>query len=619
MTLNPVDRRARRGELLRWAGWFAMTNAVVMILIALRYLEVGDLSGVAAGRVFGIAMFAAHASSMAIVLLLPVFVLALLWPQRHLVTPLALAIAVATTLVLFVDTLVYQQYRFHLNSAVLAMFFSSASDEIFEFSLATKLLLALIALLVIVGQWWLARLVWRFVARSPRRYFGYPLAAALVLLFLGTNLFYAYADAVGNFAVTRQTRLLPLYEPLTAKDFLREHGFDVVTTARADIEAVGGSFDYPRLPLQTHKPDHRPNILFLVLESWRFDALSDKVTPHIAAFAENNLRFLRHRSGGNATRVGIFTLFYGIPGTYWQSALQTGTRAALVQRLDRLGYHFALYPSAPLYSPEFNRTVFAGMTGLRLTSEGDSSPARDIDANQDFIRFLQQRGPHAKPFFGFLFYDSPHAYDVPDGAPMPFQPSWDAVNYLALGDAVRPPGFVNLYKNTVHFVDTLVGKVLDTLRAQGLMDDTIIFVTGDHGQEFNDLGLGYWGHNSNYARYQTHVPLVVHWPGKGAENITYLTSHLDIAPTLMKRALGVENAFAATSVGHDLFDPGGRLPILMAKYRGYAAYTGEGYVVFPPFGGIDVRDKNYRLIEGASPPPGIIRAVLKQLSRFRGG
>src|SRR5699024_9037457 len=132
----------------------------------------------------------------------------------------------------------------------------------------------------------------------------------------------------------------------------------------------------------------------------------------------------------------------------------------------------------------------------------------------------------------------------------------------SLDDTTDPEPFFNLYKNSVHFVDSLAGKALATMRRKGLMDDSIVIITGDHGQEFNDTGLGYWGHNSNYSRFQTQVPLIIHWPGKGQGQITYLTTHYDIGATLMKRVLGVDNAFAATSVGHDLFEAGGRLPVL---------------------------------------------------------
>src|SRR5699024_5642214 len=312
MTLNPITPGVRRGELLRWAGWFAMANALAMILISLRYLDVGDLSSTGVGLLFGIAMFVAHASSMAAVLWLPVFLFAAIWPQRHIVVPLAMAIGIAATILLFADTVVYQQYRFHLNSALLALFFSDASAETFEFSAAMKLQVGLIVAGIVIGQYLLARLVWRFVTRTPGRRHGYVLASALVALFLGTNLFHAYADAAGNIAVTRQTRLLPLYEPLTAKGFLEDQGFDIAETPRSQIAAVDGSFDYPRVPLAPHPVEDKPNILFIVIDSWRFDTMTKKITPNVAAFAQENIRFMRHFSGGNATRMGVFTLFYGI-------------------------------------------------------------------------------------------------------------------------------------------------------------------------------------------------------------------------------------------------------------------------------------------------------------------
>lgn len=616
MRINPVHPGVRRGELLRWAGWFAMANALVMILVSLRYLEAGHLSSDTVGWLFGIAMFLAHASSVAILFWLPVFAFVLVWPQRHIVVPLASIIGIVAITLLYADTVVYQQYRFHLNSALLSLFFSGASAATFEFSLAMKAQIATILAAIIIGQYLLTHLVWRFITRTREHHHGYGLACALVAVFLATNLFHAYADAAGNISVTRQTRLLPLYEPLTARGFLEKHGFKIEQTPRNRIASVEGAFDYPRVPLQTHNPDNKPNILWIVVDSWRFDTMTPKITPHIAAFAKQNIRFTNHYSGGNATRIGIFTLFYGIPGTYWHSALRTRTRAAMITRLNKLNYHFAIYRSAPLYSPEFNRTVFAGIDNLRMTSDGKSSPARDIDATQDFTRFLKTRESD-KPFFGFLFLDSPHAYDLPDDAPMPFQPSWESVNFLTLDEDTNREKFFNLYKNSVHFVDNLIGKTLKQVRAQGLLDDTIIVITGDHGQEFNDTGLGYWGHNGNYSRYQTKVPLIIHWPGKGSGRVEYFTSHFDIAATLMKRVLGVENAFDSTSVGRDLFKSGQRLPIIMAEYRGYGAYTGERFVVFPPFGGIEIRNLEYHPIEGADPSPKVIQEVLRQMRWFR--
>jgi len=616
---NPIDRGARRGELLRWLGWLAMANTCVLVVVALRYLDVGDLATGAVARSFGGAMFFAHFVSIAVIALLPVLLLAALWPQRHLVAPLAWAINVALTALLLVDTLVFQQYRFHLNGALVSLFFSGASEETFEFSTAMKVQAGLVVLAVAVGQWLIARLVWRFVTHTSLQRHGYTVATACVALLLVTNVFHAYADAMGYGEVTRQTRLLPGYEPLTAKSFLEDQGFDVVSRTRATSAAYEGSLDYPRSPLKTHAPGDQPNIVFIVIDSWRFDAINDEVTPNMASFARDNQRFMQHYSGGNATRIGLFSLFYGIPGTYWHSMLHTGTRAALVSRLVDLDYRFGIFRSAPLSSPAFHRTIFNGMQDLRMTSEGDDSPARDIDANRDFLSFLEKRDDD-RPFFSLLFYDSPHAYDLPDDAPRPFQPSWDGINYLSLDEETDPTGLHNLYRNSVHFVDSLVGKALDGLRAQVDMDNTIVVITGDHGQEFNDLGLNYWGHNGNFSRFQTQVPMIVHWPGRSqpGTRVKRLTSAFDVAPTLMASALGVENAYTATSVGHDLFEPAERKPLVLARYRRYTTMTDDGFVAFPPLGSPRALDKDYRPRDEA-PPPAVIQNTLSQLSRFRAG
>ena len=615
--LNPVDRAVRRGELLRWLGWLVVVNTLVLSLIALRYLDVGDLADGWAARTFGVAMFFAHFVSVALIPLLPVMLLALIAPLRHVVVPLAWAINVVLSCLLLVDTLVFQQYRFHLNGALVALFFSDASAETFEFSTLMKIQAGLIALGVALAHAVLARLVWRFVTRTPHRRDGYAVAGAFVVLLLGTNLYHAYADAAGRGAVTRQTQLLPGYEPLTAKGFLADRGYEVARAPRTETD--GGALDYPREPLDTHRPAERPNILFIVIDSWRGDAMNAQVSPHIAEFARENTRFTRHYSGGNATRMGMFSLFYGIPGTYWQSALNSSTRPALVNRLQALGYDFGIFRSAPLSSPEFDRTIFAHMPDLRMESEGHSSPARDIDANRDFIAYLDDRDPATDPpFFGLVFHDSPHAYDLPDDAPRPFQPSWDAVNYLSLDEDTDPTGLHNLYRNSVHFVDGLIGKVFDKLEAEGLMDETIVIVTGDHGQEFNDLGLNYWGHNGNFSRYQTRVPMIVHWPGRSepGRRVEHLTSFFDVAPTLLDHALGVDNAYRATSVGHDLFEPAERLPLIMARYRRHAAMTEDGFIEFPPIGPVKAVDRDYRPRE-SGPSPAAIRDTLEQMTRFR--
>ena len=100
----------------------------------------------------------------------------------------------------------------------------------------------------------------------------------------------------------------------------------------------------------------------------------------------------------NATRIGVFSLFYSIPGTYWHRMLAQRQGPVLIERLSKLSYDMQVFRSAPLYSPEFDRTVFSQVRPVRTFSQGKSPAARDRDLTDDFIRYLDTRSK-AAPFF----------------------------------------------------------------------------------------------------------------------------------------------------------------------------------------------------------------------------
>ena len=126
---------------------------------------------------------------------------------------------------------------------------------------------------------------------------------------------------------------------------------------------------------------------------------------------------------------------------------------------------------------------------------------------------------------------------------LPFRPSAREVNYLRLDNETDPTPLLNRYRNSVHYVDALIGRVLDAMEQQGLLENSVIVVTGDHGQEFNDSRRNYWGHGSNFTRYQTGVPLLLYSPTLPPGVHRHRTTHFDIVPTLMRDHLGCGEAF----------------------------------------------------------------------------
>jgi membrane-anchored protein YejM (alkaline phosphatase superfamily) len=609
------DEPSPRRLLLRWAGWCSVANALLVIVASLRNLAVTDLPEGLLPRAFAVLMFAGQGAFLACLRLLLLVPLIFIRPARVAAMPLGTVLFVLLLATVLVDTVIYQQYRFHLNAEIFNLLLGGAAGEILVFSATMYFQAALVVIGILVGEILLVRWVWRWVRTGSGGRWGYVVAAVLATAFLAQSGIHAWADVAGYTPVTRQSRVLLAYIPITAEKLFKKLGLDI---ERADAALLardhGSNLSYPLRPLVCNTPAERPNLLFIVIDGWRFDALDEDVTPNVSRFAERSLRFTDHLSSGSATRTGIFSLFYAIPGTYWHAMLAEQRGPVFLSELLLQGYDLSVFASAKLVNPEFDRTVFVDVENLRLRSEGDGAAERDLDLTEDFLDYLDRRSPE-RPFFSMLFYDAPHAYDVPDDFPQPFQPSWDDVNYLALSDDFDPVPFHNRYLNCVRFNDALVGRVLEVLESKGLMENTVIAITSDHGQEFNENGLNYWGHDSNFSRYQVAVPLVLYWPGREGATYDHRTSHFDIVPTLMDDLLGCANDYADHSVGHHLLEPGHRDVLLLANYTDYAIVQPDRIVAVYPYG-VEVLDPRYRPIPGAALDKAVMLAALEQRARF---
>jgi membrane-anchored protein YejM (alkaline phosphatase superfamily) len=160
----------------------------------------------------------------------------------------------------------------------------------------------------------------------------------------------------------------------------------------------------------------------------------------------------------------------------------------------------------------------------------------------------------ARPRFDFLFLVSSHApYSHPPEFAK-FQPTPRISGGHIFDRDTDPKPYLNAYHNSLYYLDSLVGSILTVLRERGLYDRTWIVVTGDHGEEFNENGKGYWGHGSNFSRRQTSTPLIIKKPGQTQGRIVdRRTFHQDLAPTLMEEELGCLTDSRAYADGLNLY------------------------------------------------------------------
>ena len=109
-----------------------------------------------------------------------------------------------------------------------------------------------------------------------------------------------------------------------------------------------------------------------------------------------------------------------------------------------------------------------------------------------------------------------------------------------------------LYRCEVAYQDQQIGKLLDVVRAKGLLDSTLVVITADHGEMLGGNGL--MGHEFTLADDVLHVPLIMRLPGQleSGQRNTHPVSHLDVVPTVLD-ALG-QTEGAALLEGRSLLD-----------------------------------------------------------------
>lgn len=574
MSIFEEERVPSMRSEFRRIAWLSGLSAVAAGLISLRFLT----GGAAFGALQHVYVFFAAAGLAFIVLWLLFALLAPAtrrWPKAGGVA--SWLILSGFFIALAADTFVFQQYRFHINWPMIDLAINAGSD-IFAFSTA---MLAKIAGLAGLAAAFCAALVW-IAGKLSRVRGALGLSLALLFGYLAVNLVHAYAFAQAYKPVTVLTERIPLYRPIRANSFFAKFGL-VVKEDKVDLaSSASGTFNYPLAPLRFAEEgrlktaDGKPlNVLFLAVDSLRADMYDPKIMPNLYRIGQENIAFLDHYSSGNATRAGVFGLFYGVPPLYWHDALATGRPAAMITGLQEQGYAIGTFTTASLYRPEFYATIFSTVRPLRMNTEGPDVTARDRIASEDFIAFAKAQHAKGQPFFGFLFYDSVHAYAFPKDMKTPFPNYWKEVDNTELGPDFDPTPYFNRYKNAAYYVDQLIGKVFDDLKAAGLLENTVVFVTSDHGEEFNDGKLNYWGHNGNFSAAQIQIPLVVHWPGMPAQAVSHRTTAYDVSATVMTKILGATNPVGDFSVGTDLFSEKPRDPFVSSSYLEDAVIAGE--------------------------------------------
>lgn len=515
-----------------------------------------------------------------IILFLTLLVLPLFWSSKLL--PLIILPKLFIDLLLLGDFFLFGVYRFHLDMMFINM-------VIFDFqglglSGWIILLSSVVALFVLAMH----VLLFKKLDRLPDIQFK-KLNLALFVVFILGQLGHVVGYEYKQVAITKYTPYLPYYAPMTSSSLMNKlkakfpdvfpQKSEAPEDQVADILAndSSGLMQYPLNPLEC-KADTKPNVLVFVLESWRQDSWAEDYTPNFFQFAQGATEFSNHYSGGSVTVNGLFSLMYGLHPTYRDhlTANPYKNQSLLTRTLAEQGYDIDVYTSSNLDRFSLKAMFFGKIADENyINPTQDKTDVDDRNAVDALLKDLQT--PSGKPWFKFVFLSSSHhAYDYPEQHKMftPIETNPEAFLFDRDMDNTK---LVNDYKNSLNYLDSMFGEIWQVMEQTGQISNTLSMVTSDHGEEFNDNKLGYWGHGNNFSQYQVAVPMLVKAPGQTEKaQVSQLSGHIDVVPTILQNATKCMNPSSDYSSGFDLFNlPEKRNGMIAASYKDKAYIIDE--------------------------------------------
>jgi len=589
---------ARRTALRAVTALLAVNLPLSLVLGCLYPAATPGIGG-PLGWTFVVAALVSNTAMLYAVLWVVLALLVVVVPGRWLLLGVAAPVILCLHAATVIDAGLYRIFRYHFNGMVLNVLVTPGAWDSVDLGVWTVATFCVVAVVLLALEVVLAR---RCLARAAANGRLLPVRLAwivvpLVACVVADKGVFAYADLFNRTDITRFVKLYPLYQPLTVKRFVqRTFGFRVNREEGLTRVARAATLRYPLHPLVRTPGAPTPNVLIVLLDCWRWDMLNAQVTPNLARFADQSVVLKEHYSGGNATRFGVFSLLYGLYGYDWHAFLGERRSPVLLDELQRLGYDFKILSATRLTYPEFRKSAFVHLAdAIEDELPGTTVLTRDPEQVRRMLAWLAARTDKSRPFFGFLFFDAPHARVYPPEFARFGQ--GEQTNYLMAGEQ-EVAAAKRDYMNGLAFDDALAGDLIDGLRKGGWLDDTIVVFTGDHGEEFREHG--YFGHTSAFTPEQTRVPFLLHLPGVGHREVDHLTSHLDFVPTVMD-LLGYTNPPGDYSNGTPIFAADRPDYVVSCGWADCAVIDPEAILVFSmeSYGGAraEVLDPDYKPVE----------------------
>ncbi|CAL1125435.1 unnamed protein product [Cladocopium goreaui] len=313
-----------------------------------------------------------------------------------------------------------------------------------------------------------------------------------------------------NLPLLDPTRLLPSELAEFRKEFERSAvpiGLEAASQLNHPVEVEHGLASSER----------KPNIVVLVLESFRHDAIREMM-PQLDRWADQGIQANRHYASSNRSQFGMFALLYGQSALRYQATIDANIPPQTCVSLAELGYESHYMSGGAVVWAGMDRFINDRNFDTLFIDLEDDWPQRD---QRVLTKIADTLDTAERPQFVLGFLMSTH-YNY--RYPKQYELHLPVVEELT--DNVREAehlienrgAILNRYRNAAGFMDDILATFLSRID----LSNTIVVITGDHGESIFDDGV--LSHSSRLSEIQTRVPMLVVGPGIPKRSIDQVTS-----------------------------------------------------------------------------------------------
>ncbi|GEL78174.1 LTA synthase family protein [Tenuibacillus multivorans] len=399
---------------------------------------------------------------------------------------------------------------------------------------------------------------------------GYTLVFFPINVFIDKGGSYLFNKTLSNMRVYEKTGLLGF------------HGFDIYKYINQNILENDGISAQEKDDIQDWFEERQElaqqptdltgiaedkNVIVLQLEAFENNLINQKIdgqeiTPNLNKLVDQSLYFnnFYHQTAAGRTSDAEFLVNTSLYPMYTGSAYISysgNSYTALPESLKEQGYSTSVFHA---YKKSFwNRYLMYPSLGVDTfysldTFEKDDPLGWSISDKSMLRQSVEQMKDFEQPFYSMLItLTSHHPYDIPE--------SYKELEIESIGDKTY-----RNYLQSAHYVDEAVGEFINLLKEEGLWEESVVVIYGDHDSALlKDEGetaefLGYEDDQLGYHQNKEEVPLLIYLPNESKTGVyEQVGGQIDLGPTILD-LVGIQPE-ERYQIGTSLFNEDDRLVV----------------------------------------------------------